>query len=630
MLHKARTMENSLGPVADPKLLEQHADYKKYSPIALCASLQKLYSELLKSNSWPALESSIPEGNNAPASDRQEEDSSTQGGSPGYNRRRQDNGRGSPGNTPLLLPFSTWKYLKPADENQCIEVNDTRFYWCGKCHCRKTGKVGFYNKTHSTLQHRQGGNRNSNRNQDSDSRSSGGNRGDDDDAAHLSPVEEKSDKGEKKQEEEAPLDPDPNGFEFQGAFFHADGDIDPDQEQGLRLSEVTKEEEDREILDEPLPPPTLVPNVNEDVQEEMEPSSRAGMVPVSFPTDPLMMASLQLALSTVANEMEGDGFYVETSIAGPSFLLPQAEVPLGLDMPSPPTVEWVNSSPTPSTLNDNRVSRAMMALSAVSEPRDPNWPSNVIAHLPGMTLYQMSEGPCLIFKDIHTPAHCDYCGRLGDWRTTCQGCGRGICDLSDDSVYSTNQLRVHWDSDADTDDFVETDADSAADEEEEQELDSVSNDNNNASTVYYSYHSHYWNFLMTLALSTIAFFNSFNSGIKALYTTVCWSFSSCLLLFMASLFWDTIYLYLDPCSPIQPHRSRALRRALKQQRSHLPLFRAYSRSWVMLSFFMLAWKSQQTPYSSHIMAIQQTGQQAIQLHNLLDITPSLHYQYSIY
>ena len=111
MLHKARTMENSLGPVADPKLLEQHADYKKYGPIALCASLQKLYSELLKSNSWPALESSIPEGNNAPASDRQEEDSSTQGGSPGYDRRRQDNGRGSPGNTPLLLPFSTWKYL---------------------------------------------------------------------------------------------------------------------------------------------------------------------------------------------------------------------------------------------------------------------------------------------------------------------------------------------------------------------------------------------------------------------------------------------------------------------------------------------------------------------------------------
>ena len=70
MLHDARTMENSLGPVGNPKDLEKHAMYSTRGPIGLCAALQKLYSELIKSDSWPALADRIPEGNYTPAPSR--------------------------------------------------------------------------------------------------------------------------------------------------------------------------------------------------------------------------------------------------------------------------------------------------------------------------------------------------------------------------------------------------------------------------------------------------------------------------------------------------------------------------------------------------------------------------------
>ena len=59
LLHDAKTMEDTVGLISDPKTLENHQDYDTYGPIALCAALQTLYTGLNKSNSWPAIANSI-------------------------------------------------------------------------------------------------------------------------------------------------------------------------------------------------------------------------------------------------------------------------------------------------------------------------------------------------------------------------------------------------------------------------------------------------------------------------------------------------------------------------------------------------------------------------------------------
>ena len=52
-----------------------------------------------------------------------------------------------------VAPASVWKYIHPSDKDQTIEVNGITFKFCAKCTCRKTGRVGFYNRTHTTSQH---------------------------------------------------------------------------------------------------------------------------------------------------------------------------------------------------------------------------------------------------------------------------------------------------------------------------------------------------------------------------------------------------------------------------------------------------------------------------------------------
>ena len=49
MSFEARTMEESVGPVADPKSLTIHKSYNEYGPVALCSTLQTIYASLLKS-----------------------------------------------------------------------------------------------------------------------------------------------------------------------------------------------------------------------------------------------------------------------------------------------------------------------------------------------------------------------------------------------------------------------------------------------------------------------------------------------------------------------------------------------------------------------------------------------------
>ena len=56
-------MENSIGPIANPKSITHHAFYSTCGPIGLCAALQLLFADLLKALSWPALSTELPSSN---------------------------------------------------------------------------------------------------------------------------------------------------------------------------------------------------------------------------------------------------------------------------------------------------------------------------------------------------------------------------------------------------------------------------------------------------------------------------------------------------------------------------------------------------------------------------------------
>ena len=275
-----KEMERSIGPNQDPKLLEIHPDYGKYSPLCLCVLLQTEYGLLLESEEWPAATATLPQGNagsdtvslnpngrhcykcgshyhlandpSCPGAGSTSDRNISGGGSTGDNGEvnfgganagggnsggtgTDTSGGSSNGNPPATdndtsAPnppgSSAWKYIKPADEDQKIIVNGFEFCFCGKCKYRHTGKVGFCNHTYTTSQHRSGqgnGGRNA---------SNAGFSGTATDEANLSPVTEtdtaKDDTPDKKSDstsssnpdkDSTEVDTDPDGLKFVGAFL---------------------------------------------------------------------------------------------------------------------------------------------------------------------------------------------------------------------------------------------------------------------------------------------------------------------------------------------------------------------------------------------------------------------------
>ena len=52
---------------------------------------------------------------------------------------------------------SIWEYMHPSNKDKTIGVNEITFKFCAKYTCRKTRRMGFYYRTHTTSQYRVGG-----------------------------------------------------------------------------------------------------------------------------------------------------------------------------------------------------------------------------------------------------------------------------------------------------------------------------------------------------------------------------------------------------------------------------------------------------------------------------------------
>ena len=292
---QVKIMERAIGPLVDPKSIIRHPDYPTYGPLGLCALIQEEYGELKRSNEWPALTATLPEGNySGPASGRNsqgrrcykcnsefhlandpicpENSSTSNGGGNGTNSGTNSgtttessrppatpssSGSGSTNNnspTPPAVtgsaaaPASIWKYIHPADKNQKLDVNGKTYQFCEKCICHHTGKTGFYNTTHTTSQHTPGLGR---RRNPTDSTSSA--------QGNLTPIQvdpppiKKSVSFQENETEVTDPDDDPDALHFEGAF-HTDAADD-----GIWMSEVNGLEDDDT---KPTERPVFNPNVS--------------------------------------------------------------------------------------------------------------------------------------------------------------------------------------------------------------------------------------------------------------------------------------------------------------------------------------------------------------------------------
>ena len=621
LLHDACTMEDTIGPIGNPKLLEKHAKYGTHGPIGLCAQLQGLYSGLLKADSWPALADSIPpESNNATVTARNPNAFSEQS-SPHANEPKeftsipQDNDSHSLSGdkvSHIALSPKIWKYIAPADPDQIIKVNGKEYFWCVKCYDNYTGKVGIYNLTHKTSQHKRGVRHNRSRNRN-DQQNDAPNY--EDHHANLSSVrsiegevKKSTDKSSTNQEKKVAFDDvdvtpeDEDEFQFQGAFLHS-------AEDEAWVTSIDDNDENIEFLNQPLPLPelrTLQIDATTEEKDNDQPHENLAF-------DTVADAIGNLAMSTIANEMQSKGFSIETiNTAGINQDVevppPEIDTPavLGPELPPHDTEPDPNSHPfglnnlpnvtqeqlkqIPGQPFNPQIAFAMVALAEAAEPRSVFWPSNVVSALPGMTLYDINGAPHLIFKDIHTPAHCSYCGRLGDWLTSC--CyGKDLHNMSDDDDYSAGQLAIHWDSDVDTTEFLETNEDTDEEEQGDEDKGVASVNNLNTTTTHYSQSSFnlccpllFW-WLIYISFHSLTSVFNWLKTIFELILAWSWNKTSVLVMTLTALLWDTTYYYLDPKAPTTPYLSRSIKRKLK--RTNLVPFRSYHRSWMLLSSFML-------------------------------------------
>ena len=56
-----------------------------------------------------------------------------------------------------FVTASVWTYIHPSNKDQTIKANRLTIKFCAKYACRKTEKLGFYNRTHTTSQNMIGG-----------------------------------------------------------------------------------------------------------------------------------------------------------------------------------------------------------------------------------------------------------------------------------------------------------------------------------------------------------------------------------------------------------------------------------------------------------------------------------------
>ena len=273
LLDKVSEMEDSCGEAGNPKLLMSHKDYPSFGPIGICAFMQNTYGTLVKKGKWPALTTTIPEGNFTAAND-----SNTSSSATNLRRKNTDGKRcricgsvfhfarvcpdadiqqeetsstnisnqdttpsGPPDNSSRISDSSSWRYEAPSDVNATITRNNRTYYYCSKCVCNRSGRRGFYNRTHSTRDHRGGVTSSTSTTPITDNTTSSTTI--DAPAGNHSPHTSSAELPESANH----VDSDPNGLQFEGAFVAS---VDCDDGAWMASINIpSDDEENGDVLD---------------------------------------------------------------------------------------------------------------------------------------------------------------------------------------------------------------------------------------------------------------------------------------------------------------------------------------------------------------------------------------------
>ena len=151
----ARTLETRYR-LLDPRTMGDDPDYTKYGPYAICASLQEEHGKLIADSDLPALANKLPETNNVSPEEKDDKEKNIQCYKckqwghkannpicPLFNKKNDKSTTDVP-NDKQMKPKEAWKYVEPKDLTKPIEMDDKKWYFCTKCKCRATGRVGFY------------------------------------------------------------------------------------------------------------------------------------------------------------------------------------------------------------------------------------------------------------------------------------------------------------------------------------------------------------------------------------------------------------------------------------------------------------------------------------------------------
>ena len=169
LLDETRTLETKYKR-RDPASIATDPLYTTYGPYAICSKLQEEHGKLISDSDWPALATKLPESNTLPVEsvdDRKAVPPSDptiqcykckqfghKANNPNCPLYHKSNSRDSAGsNSARQKPKDPWKYVEPKDLSKPIVIDGKEWYFCTKCKCRATGKVGYYQLSHTDETH---------------------------------------------------------------------------------------------------------------------------------------------------------------------------------------------------------------------------------------------------------------------------------------------------------------------------------------------------------------------------------------------------------------------------------------------------------------------------------------------
>ena len=165
LLDKARTLETKY-KLLDPALIGNDPLYTTYRPYAICSTLQEEHGKLLSDSDWPALATKLPESNTVESSTEVIVSSLIDNEVQCYKCKKfghkannpicpmyQSRQEKTPSSNQKLCPKDPWKYVEPRDLTSPVLVDDKKWYYCTKCKCHATGKLGYYQLSHTDASH---------------------------------------------------------------------------------------------------------------------------------------------------------------------------------------------------------------------------------------------------------------------------------------------------------------------------------------------------------------------------------------------------------------------------------------------------------------------------------------------